>query len=165
MNLGEIIGLKEKLLSKSGKEILLKTMVQAIPTYEYFLYSWWFPRWNPLTNGLFLVGIYEEHALEVLGAPTYAKEHGGMGLRNLKIFNKAFPNKFGGFWRVKALLPNKFLNICIEHQCWMPEEDGTPASLGNLYSGQNLNPLKVWDDKLGANVTSRSEKMPSFPYP
>lgn len=111
-------GWKEKLLSKPGKEVLIKAVAQAIPTYMMSIFRipdglideihstlarfWWGSKDGDRK--------IHWHRWEVLCLP---KSMGGMGFRDLKCFNQALLGKQG--WRlcsnVRSLL-QRVLRAC-----------------------------------------------------
>jgi hypothetical protein len=94
----KIQGWKEKLLSRAGKDILLKAVAQAIPTYAMSCFdltkslcddiskminrSWWAQQ-------------DKENKMHWLSWDTLCrrKEKGGLGYRDLHLFNLASPQK------------------------------------------------------------------------
>ena len=91
---GRIEGWQEKLLSKAGKEVLIKAVAQAIPTYAMSCFD--------LTKGLCdelnsLIGKWwwnqndKENKIHWLSWDklTLPKKDGGLGFRDLYLFNLA----------------------------------------------------------------------------
>ena len=89
-----LVGWKEKLLSKEGKEVLIKVMAQAIPTYTMncfkisdslcdelmrMIRNFW---WGQKKEEKKIAWLSWEKMCE-------PKCDGGMGFKNLKLFNKA----------------------------------------------------------------------------
>ena len=99
-----LVGWKEKLLSKAGKEVLIKAVAQAIPTYTMSCFklldslsdelmgmikNFW---WGQKKEKRKIAWLRGEKMCE-------PKCDGGMGFKNLKLFNKAFLAKQG--WHVQ----------------------------------------------------------------
>ena len=95
-----LVGWKEKLLSKEGKEVLIKAMAQAIPTYTMSCFKLSDSLCDELMRMIrnFWWGQKKEEkkiawlSWEKICEP---KCDGGMGFKNLKLFNKTLIAKQG----------------------------------------------------------------------
>ena len=110
----KLTGWKEKMLSKVGKEVLIKAVAQAIPTYTMSCFKLPDALCDELTSMIrnFWWGQKEEEkkiawlSWEKLCEP---KSNGGMGFRQLKQFNLALLAKqVGGFKQNKTLWSTVF---------------------------------------------------------
>jgi hypothetical protein len=119
-------GWKERFLSKGGNKILIKTVIQAIPTYSMSIFL--LPKQLCSTlNGLinrFLCGHqHNNHRTAWVGWEKLdkLKKSGGLGFRNLEVFNVALlaickagveivkgPEFFGGSNSSRKVLPERF---------------------------------------------------------
>jgi len=82
----KIQGWKEKLLSKTGKDVLIKAVAQAIPTYAMSCFD--------LTKGLCdeisnMICRFWWAQQESENKVHYRKDKGGLGCRDLHLFNLA----------------------------------------------------------------------------
>ena len=145
----KLAGWKEKMLSKIGKEILIKAVVQAIPSYTMSCFKlpdslcedltsmirnfWWgqkndekkiaWLRWDKLCE---------------------PKSCGGMGFKKIKQFNMALLAKQG--WRLQTK-PNSFVCHVLKAK-YFPNSDFIHATLGN-------NPSYTWRSIMAAQSIVR----------
>ncbi|KAK9266575.1 hypothetical protein L1049_021625 [Liquidambar formosana] len=133
-----IQGWKEKMLSKAGREVLIKAVAQSIPTFVMGCFK------LPISlcaeiNGL--IGKFwwgqqgEERRIHWVGwgRLCHAKNEGGMGFRDLVAFNKALLAKQG--WRM--LTNPESLVARIFRARYYPSSTFLEARLG-------YNPSYVW---------------------
>jgi len=128
-------GWKERLLSKGGKEILLKLVVQAIPQYAMSVFKrpqfickgleqrissfWW-------KNDISRRGVHWQKwdALKI------SKHSGGLGFRDLMAFNKALLGKQA--WRLLhsplSLWSQIFKGLYFPNQAFLHAENGCRPS-------------------------------------
>ena len=122
---------KEKLLSNAGKEILIKSVAQAIPSYTMSCFKLpdslcnelaWMVRkfWWGQNNGVDKMAWL---SWEKMCTP---KECGGMGFRDLKAFNLALLAKQG--WRLQTCTNSLFYYVF--RAKYFPHGDFLSASLG-----------------------------------
>ncbi|KAG5523350.1 hypothetical protein RHGRI_035240 [Rhododendron griersonianum] len=145
--MGKMQGWKNKLISLGGKETLIKSVVQGIPTYAmacFLLPKKLCDKLNALTRNFWWKGNPEDRGIcwaswESLGK---AKEDGGMGFRNYRAFNEALLARQG--WR---LLMNKdaywarfFKGIYFPKSSFLQASRGSRASWAwlSLLHGRNL---------------------------
>jgi hypothetical protein len=89
-----IQGWQEKLLSKAGKEILIKAVAQAIPTYAMSCFNLTKPLCDELSS---MIGRYswsqqdKTNKIHWISWPklTRSKKLGGLGFKDLHVFNTA----------------------------------------------------------------------------
>jgi hypothetical protein len=164
---------KFKLLSQAGKEILLKAVIQAIPTYCMSLFllpkglcseinslmqRYW---WGNQTNGSRIHWMKWSKMGE-------AKNCGGIGFRDFKCFNKALLAK--QFWRLWNM-PYSLVSQIIKAK-YYPRGSILEAQLGNKPSfawrsiwgsGDLLKDGLVWRIGNGSTVKIWSDKWVPIP--
>ena len=123
-------GWKEKLLSQAGREILIKAVIQAIPTYAMSCFKlplglcseissiamkyWWGQRgMERKVHWLSKQQLY------------HAKDRGGMGFRELSLFNSAMLARQG--WRL-VQFPNSLLSRVLKAK-YYPNQSFLEASV------------------------------------
>ena len=140
----KLAGWKEKLLSKARKEVLIKAVAQAIPTYTMSCFRLPDSLCEELTSMIrkFWWGQQKEEkriawlSWEKLCVP---KSCGGMGFKQLKYFNMALLAKQG--WRLQTN-PNSLVYWVLKAR-YFPQCEFIEASLGN-------NPSYSWHSVLSA---------------
>ena len=110
----KLAGWKEKLLSSAGKEILIKAVAQAVPSYTMSCFKLPDTLCEELTGMVrqFWWGqVKEEKKLAWMSWEKMClpKEKGGMGFRDLKKFNLALLAKQG--WRLQKNLTSLFYRV------------------------------------------------------
>ena len=140
----KLAGWKEKLLSKARKEVLIKAVAQAIPTYTMNCFRLPDSLCEELTSMIrkFWWGQQKEEkriawlSWEKLCVP---KSCGGMGFKQLKYFNMALLAKQG--WRLQTN-PNSLVYWVLKAR-YFPQCEFIEASLSN-------NPSYSWHSVLSA---------------
>ncbi|CAL5424597.1 unnamed protein product [Camellia sinensis] len=129
--LAKLQGWKLKLLSPAGREVLIKAVVQAIPTYAMACFAfpkkfcdklnssiskfWW--RGDPEGKGIHWVS---------WGQLAIPKIHGGLGFRDFKAFNMALLARQG--WRLLKF-PNSYCARMLKG-IYFPHSNFVDASRG-----------------------------------
>nr|XP_023924674.1 uncharacterized protein LOC112036081 [Quercus suber] len=130
----KLAGWKGKLLSKARKEVLIKVVAQSIPTYTMGVFQ--LPKklcddLNTMCANFCWGQVDRERKIHLQrwGILTQAKKFGGMGFRDLKIFNLAMLAKQG--WRLlqnQESLVFKCLKACYFPCCSFLEAVDSPTS-------------------------------------
>ncbi|GAU25274.1 hypothetical protein TSUD_17870 [Trifolium subterraneum] len=152
-------------LSKAGKEIMIKSVLQAIPSYimsVYLIPETTIKEIGRMINSFWWGGGANNGGIKWLAwdRMTYPKEYGGLGFRDLHLFNMATVAKQG--WNL-ITKPNTLVakvykarrygtKINVMNEPWLKKEDELwmqlPQAQGmtNLYVNQLMLPNeKEWD--------------------
>ena len=163
-------GWKERLLSKAGRAILIKTVAQAIPTYtmSYFkLPKAWCDGINSLVSKYWWGQKADEHKIHWInwGRLCSSKPDGGMGFRDLHCFNLALLAKQG--WRLATQPTSLFSRVFRSKyfpRCsfWQAKLGSSPSFFwrsilaardllrrGIRWSVGNGQSVKIWEDNWG----------------
>uniref|UniRef100_A0A803R596 Reverse transcriptase zinc-binding domain-containing protein n=1 Tax=Cannabis sativa TaxID=3483 RepID=A0A803R596_CANSA len=139
-----------KFLSRAGKEVLIKSVVQSLPSYamnvflfpigtcnelERMMASFWWKSKRANNNGSGIVWMNWDKM-------TRSKTAGGMGFRNLRDFNLAMLGKQG--WRL--LFRHDSLVSKVFKARYYPQGDYLSAELGS-------NPSFIWSSIFAAKDT------------
>ncbi|XP_065638811.1 uncharacterized protein LOC136071439 [Quercus suber] len=128
----KLAGWKEKLLSSAGKEVLIKAVAQAIPSYTMSCFKLPNTLCDELTGMVrqFWWGqVKDEKKLAWMSWEKMClpKEKGGMGFRDLKLFNLALLAKQG--WRLQTNSSSLFYRVYKAK--YFPSCDFIEACLGS----------------------------------
>ncbi|CAN1128636.1 Putative ribonuclease H protein At1g65750 [Linum perenne] len=122
---------KGKMLSQSRREILIKSVIQAVPTYlmsVFFLSSGITKKMDSIARNFFWSGDASKRSIHWSNGETFclSKLEGGLGFRNFTDFNLALLAKQG--WR---LLKNpKALWVRLLKSLYFPKRDFLSAKKG-----------------------------------
>jgi hypothetical protein len=176
-----INGWKEKFLSQAGKEILLKAVIQAIPTYTMSVFQLPKTLCNEINAMMsrFWWG-HKENDRKVAwmnwGKMGRQKEKGGMGFRDIECFNLALLAKQG--WRIiqnpDSLVGRIFKEKYFRHVDFMKSNLGPNPSYawrsiwnaipllkkGLIWRVGDGNSIKIWGDKWVPNPISYEVQSP-----
>ncbi|XP_060969090.1 uncharacterized protein LOC133036597 [Cannabis sativa] len=139
-----------KLLSRAGKEVLLKSVIQSLPTYAMSVFLILLEICKDVDQ---LMGRYWSHTKSSQGQGIHwrscdklclHKHQGGFGFRNIRDFNLAMLGKQG--WRL--LTNNSSLVARVFKARYYSQSSFLDAELG-------ANPSYVWRSVLGANLWLR----------
>uniref|UniRef100_A0A2N9GC52 Reverse transcriptase zinc-binding domain-containing protein n=1 Tax=Fagus sylvatica TaxID=28930 RepID=A0A2N9GC52_FAGSY len=161
-------GWKEKLLSQAGKEILIKAVAQAIPTYAMSVFR--LPgslcdEINSMISNYWWGQKQGERKIHWVGWKKLAisKEEGGMGFRDLRLFNSALLAR--QCWRIiknphsllvrvlkSKYFPNSsFLDAKMPHNASFAWRSILGAreiiSLGTRWRVGNGTNIRIWKDR------------------
>ncbi|KAL9664501.1 hypothetical protein QQ045_019904 [Rhodiola kirilowii] len=144
-------GWKEKLLSVAGKEVLIKSIVQAIPVYAMSCFKMpkrIFDRWHSIISSFWWNGAKGSRYMAWLDKKKLqaVKEEGGLGLRNFYLVNLALLIKQA--WRIytnpELLLSKVYKARYFKHSGILEAEEGFRPSWGwrSIYKGSLI--LRRW---------------------
>lgn len=114
--LSRIKSWKEKMLNKAGREILIKTVLQAIPNYSMNCFLFPIATCKEIERAMarFYWGSDDEgrkHHWVSWEKATRSKRQGGLGFREIHFFNMAMVAK--QYWRILTH-PHSFLSIILK---------------------------------------------------
>ena len=157
-------GWKEKLLSQAGKEVIIKAVVQSIPTYLISVFK--------LLVGLrkdieamiqkFWWGQGETKKKKKIhwvkwSALCLSKSVGEMGFRDIQNFNNALlENRFGGYYIIKILYFIRSLaqNISLIVASWKCQFIHIVLLLGRVFYRQGMSLISVQCGEWGTKIDS-----------
>jgi ribonuclease HI len=176
-----INGWKEKFLSHAGKEVLMKAVLQAIPTYTMSVFKlpktlcqginsllskFW---WGHQSNGSKIAWLkWSKMGL--------AKQKGGLGYRDLELFNMALLAKQG--WRImqneESLVAQVLKKKYFSNESFLSSRIGNNPSYvwrsiwgakkliqdGMIWRVGDGNSIKIWGDKWIDSTYSRMIQSP-----
>ncbi|KAL0411141.1 UNVERIFIED_CONTAM: putative mitochondrial protein [Sesamum latifolium] len=132
-----IQGWNDKILSQAGKSILIKSVLQAIPTYAMACFRLPYTLINEIQSMIadYLWHHRDERKIHWIAWRKLCtqKKHGGLGFRDLKAFNAAMLAK--QFWRILTE-PERLLSRVLKER-YFPNSTILEAKLGN-------NPSFTW---------------------
>ena len=115
--LKRICGWKEKLLSKAGKEVLIKAVAQSIPTYTmscFKLPKTWCTDLQSTISNFWWGQRNSEHKIHWTkwSKVCQQKSHGGLGFKDLQAFNLTLLAKQG--WRLLQNTTSLFYRLLMQ---------------------------------------------------
>ena len=155
-------GWKEKLLSQAGKEVIIKAVVQSIPTYLISVFK-------------LLVGLRKDIEAMIQkfwwgqgetkkkiywvkwSALCLSKSVGEMGFRDIQNFNNALlENRFGGYYIIKILYFIRSLaqNISLIVASWKCQFIHIVLLLGRVFYRQGMSLISVQCGEWGTKIDS-----------
>ncbi|GKD48782.1 hypothetical protein Tco_1277758 [Tanacetum coccineum] len=149
-------GWKQKLLSQSGKEVLIKAVIQAIPTYAmkcFLLPSSLLNKLTAYVRRFLWAGDFDEHHIHWKNWKkiSQSKHQGGLGFRDFEAFNMALLAKQG--WRL-LINPDAFWGRILKgiyfrtQNFLLLKKDHTRLGFGAVCSTAVICYYKVLDGKL-----------------
>ena len=155
-------GWKEKLLSQAGKEVIIKAVVQSIPTYLISVFK-------------LLVGLRKDIEAMIQkfwwgqgetkkkiywvkwSALCLSKSVGEMGFRDIQNFNNALlENRFGGYYIIKIFYFIRSLaqNISLIVASWKCQFIHIVLLLGRVFYRQGMSLISVQCGEWGTKIDS-----------
>ena len=156
-------GWKEKLLSQAGKEVIIKAVVQSIPTYlisvfkllvglrkdiEAMIQKFWWGQGETKKKKIHWVK---------WSALCLSKSVGEMGFRDIQNFNNALlENRFGGYYIIKIFYFIRSLaqNISLIVASWKCQFIHIVLLLGRVFYRQGMSLISVQCGEWGTKIDS-----------